>query len=186
MPWSTWDALGSILGGVFTGCAFLATLFLLARETRMRREERQAGQLRQDDENARQARLIVSAITDEFNSLKNNFRVQELEGTISNYSDMPIFNLVVAMDEVGTGREGFRMLKPGESVCAKLVVQHLEGSGPLDTGLTRKVGLSLHFLDANGRHWYRRGSDQPRRVLDGALSEKLPRERYRPEGLGSS
>lgn len=53
--WETVDALGSILGGVFGGCAFFATLILLVHEIRTRRAA-------EEDEQARQARLIVSAI----------------------------------------------------------------------------------------------------------------------------
>ncbi|WP_157528001.1 hypothetical protein [Nocardia sp. NRRL S-836] len=176
------DALGSILGGTFSGCAFFATLFLLAREVRLRRAEQQAALLREDDENARQARLIVSAITNEAYPLNANLMVLELEGTISNYSDMPIFNLIVQLEDVGTGGDGFRMLKPGESVRSELHVRRPADSGPADLYLPRKIGLSLHFLDANGRHWHRKGSGQPRRVLSGALSERVPIERYRPEG----
>ncbi|MEU7478162.1 hypothetical protein AB0A63_19415 [Lentzea sp. NPDC042327] len=175
------DALGSILGGTFSGCAFLATLFLLTRETRLRRAEQHAAMVRQEDENARQARLIVSAIAKESYPLKDGFKVLEMDGVVTNYSDMPIFNLVVQMEDIGGGQEGFRMVKPGESVRTQLHVHRPADSGSMDMSLPRKVGLSLHFLDANGRHWRRKGSGQPEHVLSDALSEAVPMERYRPD-----
>lgn len=175
MDSNSWSALGSVLGGIFTGLAFFATLFLVMREARIRRED-------QDDEQARQARLIVSRITDESYPL-NNPRTLELEGTIWNYSDKPVFNLVVTLEDVGTGREGFRMLTPGGSIQTKLLVRWKDDGKPMDMGLPRQAGLNLHFLDANGRHWHRKGTNQPIRVRGNALSERVPAERFKPEEL---
>jgi len=173
MDSNSWTALGSILGGVFTGLAFFFTLFLLMRETRIRREDK-------EDERARQARLIVSRITEETYPLDRP-RTLQLKGMIWNYSDMPIFNLVVTLEGVGTGQEGFRMVHPGTSVETRLVINWKDDGKPMDMGLPRRVGLSLHFLDANGRHWRRKGADQPIQVIGTAVSEKVPVERFKPE-----
>jgi hypothetical protein len=174
VKWDALTAIGSIIGGIFTGLAFFATIFLIAREARIRRADK-------EDEYARQARLIVSRITDEVYPLMQKFRTLELKGTVWNYSDMPIFNLVVRLDAVGAGGEGFRMLHPGSSVDTEMIIRIPDDGKPVDMMLPRKTGLTLHFLDANGRHWVRRGADQPKRVLKDALSEKLPVERYKPE-----
>lgn len=176
MSWETVDALGSILGGVFGGCAFFATLILLVHEIRTRRAA-------EEDEQARQARLIVSAITKESYPLNTGNQTLHLEGTVRNHSDMPVFNLVVALEAVGAGQEGFRILEPGESVTVKLVLHLSPGNGSFDLAMPRNTGLSLHFLDGNGRHWHRKGSDQPRRVLSGARSQRVPIERFRSENF---
>ncbi|MEU5263386.1 hypothetical protein [Amycolatopsis sp. NPDC021455] len=121
----------------------------------------------------------MSSITEESYPLNAEFRTLELAGVVWNYSDMPIFNLVVAIPEVGTGQQGFRIVKPGESVRTRLVLHLPEGGGPVDVLRPRRLGLSLHFLDGRGRHWHRRGAAQPTRVLRDALSENVPLESFR-------
>jgi hypothetical protein len=120
VTWGSVDAFGSILGGVCAGLALIASRFLIVREARFRREDTAAEAARRADEEARQARLIFSEITDESYPLAQAFRTLEVKGKVWNRSDMPIFNLVVMMEGVGEGRDVFRMLMPGSSVDVDL------------------------------------------------------------------
>ncbi len=172
MGWSEWDALGSVLGGVFSGLAFAATLFLLAREVRIRR--------RTDlDEQARQARLVVATVGSESYPLAVAFQTMDLTVSVRNYSELPVFNLVVRLDEFGSGQDGFEVVQPGEQVTAELRLNRKKGVPT--TFSTRKTAPTLHFMDANGRHWVRRGFGAPDRVLADAVSATRPSMRFRPE-----
>lgn len=182
MGWNEVDALGSMLGGLFGGLAFFVTLYLLNRESRIRRVDELAALRRKEDEDARQARLVFSKISGESYPLNQGLGKLELSGMVFNHSSMPIFNLVVTLEGVGQGRDGFRIVNPGESVEVEMVVRP-DTKGPVDLSLPRKVGMTLHFLDGSGRHWRRTGTGQPVRVLEGALSEKVPIERFKPEEL---
>jgi hypothetical protein len=60
--WNELDALGSLLGGLFTAAAFVAALIVLMREIGARRSEiRERDQLRRDEER-RQARLVYATL----------------------------------------------------------------------------------------------------------------------------
>ncbi|MFJ7216836.1 hypothetical protein [Amycolatopsis sp. NPDC098790] len=159
MPWDVVDAVGSILGGVFGGLAFFATLVLLVHEIRTRRAA-------EEDEQARQARLVVSATTRQTYPPEAGHRVVNVEGMVWNYSDMPVFELAVTLEPVGTGRQTQRILQPGESVPVRLAVDMFGGREIMNAPEIRAVELSLRFLDAHGRQWHRIGNDQPRRVLE--------------------
>ena len=135
------------------------------------------------DEEARQARLIFSEIGDESYPLNQLFNELHLTATVWNYSDLPVFNLVVTMDEIGSGRDGFRILTPHHSVDVELVLRLHDTGKPNDISRPRKEGVTLHFLDGGGRHWRRKGSNQPERVLGEALSARVPLERFDPEKL---
>ncbi|PPK68380.1 hypothetical protein V5P93_004514 [Actinokineospora auranticolor] len=174
MGWSEWDALGSVLGGVFSGLAFAATLFLLVREVRIRR--------RTDlDEQARQARPVVAAVEQESYPLAAAFRTMDLTVAVRNYSELPVFNLVVRLEEFGSGQDGFEVVRPGEQVTAELRLNRKEGVP--NTFSSRTTGPTLYFMDANGRHWVRRGLGAPDRVLVDAVSAARPLTRFRPEDL---
>ena len=180
VTWGSVDAFGSILGGVCAGLALIASRFLIVREARFRREDTAAEAARRADEEARQARLIFSEITDESYPLAQAFRTLEVKGKVWNRSDMPIFNLVVMMEGVGEGRDGFRMLMPGSSVDVELTLRIPDTGEAVDMRLPRREGLNLHFLDGNGRNWIRVSSGQPQKVLENAVSEKVPVMRFGP------
>ncbi|MEV4317825.1 hypothetical protein [Actinocrispum sp. NPDC049592] len=172
MGWSEWDALGSVLGGVFNGLAFAATLFVLVREIRIRR--------RTDlDEQARQARLVVATVESESYPMAAAFQTMDLTVSVRNYSELPVFNLVVRLEEFGSGQDGFEIVQPGEQVTAELRLNRKKGVP--STFSSRQTGPTLHFMDANGRHWVRTGFGAPNRVLANAVSATRPMMRFRPE-----
>jgi hypothetical protein len=172
--WNEWDALGSVLGGVFSGLAFAATLFLLVREVRIRRRTNL-------DEQARQARLVVATVGSESYPLAAEFQTMDLTVSVRNYSELPVFNLVVRLEEFGSGQDGFEVVQPSEQVTAELRLDRKKGVP--NTFSSRKAGPTLHFMDANGRHWVRRGFGPPDRVLVDAVSATRPLMRFRPEDL---
>lgn len=189
--WEIVAALASVIGTAATIGAVVVALKLGRREARDRAEAQRAEleRLRQERDEARQerdraehaastrqreaqARRIV--IQDVMTVVEGRFGTNENEVSVTNYSDMPVFDLTLFCphrhSQPNRGPQ-VQILNPSESV----------------THLFRHVGSTstsyATFRDAHGLGWERRG--------DGSLheSEAIPRARrfvWQEESEGKS
>ena len=154
--WGTdqWSALGSMLGGLFTGLALVISLALIVREARARREDKY-------DEQARQARLIISAVGPETTEDGDKW---DIHGALKNYSDAPVFNVYVG-DRSNRFQRLYLRLEPAEE--KDIHIKATIAKAPDGTReMLRKTGFDVTFLDAAGRYWRRVGPAAPARIKD--------------------
>lgn len=158
-----WGNFPEWLQGVGTFAAFGA-LYFAANEWRAQRIERR-------DAEADQARLIL--VEPAIASDPAPPRMEDICKTpwpqvvVRNHSDGPIFNLVVRRvyfrrrdgELIGNGQNDFYALSGGESTPRIVPQVHRHDVADI---------LKVHFTDARGRRWERRGRGQPTRVTSSA------------------
>jgi hypothetical protein len=173
--WSELDALGSLLGGIFTAAAFGGTLLLLSRDSRARRELERAREVERRDDERRQARLVYvtlapvpeAAVKMGYTSWDNAAVFVE----VFNHSDEPIWDARIPLpgrehdplliDRVGpqaSDVEGW--LKAPQDWYFK----HYGVRGSAEKA--RGVQLDVMFVDNAGRRWRRSGRSEPVRLTD--------------------
>jgi hypothetical protein len=173
--WSEIDALGSMIGGVFTAAAFGAALLVLVREIRARRADELFRDTERRDNERRQARLVYATLDPE-RPILNDHLPRSMQGPknevyvrVYNQSDEPIWDVKIYLPE----RE-----KP-------LLLEHVgprdsDTNGWLDApdewhlmnvdagcpGTPHWLPLDIVFVDNRGLRWRRSGRSEPVRLLD--------------------
>jgi hypothetical protein len=165
---AAWEALGSMIGGVFTALGFLAAAVVLQRD----RQERRALELEKwresRDRQARVARLVY-ALPDEHDR-------QAL--VVTNASNEPIFGVQVGSRHLRVAGR-FVVVKNSNGLSPP---HQLEGLSKLDPHSTAVIDLGdwpwwdaqwgarpaapeIVFLDSDGRYWVRCAWDQPQQIV---------------------
>lgn len=176
--WTELDALGSLLGGIFTAAAFGAALVVLVREIQTRRAETRERDQERRDEERRQARLVYATLDPDPPS-----RIGEIAGSagdenytevhvrVYNHSDAPIWDVQVPVP----GREYRPLLiehvpphsSEGNGWHDAPPDWHLMNIGPGCPGTPHWIPLGVVFVDNLGRRWRRSGRSEPVRLFDG-------------------
>jgi hypothetical protein len=174
-----WSALGSVLGGLFTGLAFVISLALIVRESRARREDKY-------DEQASQARLVIPAIDEESinpSEMASDSNRWDIRGRIKNYSDAPVFEVYIG-DRSNRFQQLYLSLEPGQE--KDVHIKATIAKAPDGTSeMLRETGLDVTFLDAAGRRWRRIGPSAPEHVKSDFKSPGLLPQ-FDPEDLRRS
>ena len=173
--WSEIDALGSMIGGVFTASAFAATLMVLVREIRARRaDEHERDRERQDNER-RQARLVYATLDPE-RPIPNDHLPRSMQGAenevyvrVYNQSDEPIWDVKVYLPERARPLL-IEHVGPHDSDTNGWLDApdewYLMNVGPGCPGMPHWLPLDVIFVDNRGLRWRRSGRGEPVRLLD--------------------
>ncbi|GAA4461203.1 hypothetical protein [Phytohabitans houttuyneae] len=161
--WPEIDALGFLVGGVFTALVFGGALWVIRGSTGVRRsEQRMRDEERRDDER-RQARLVVATL--------GKIGDSEVHVEVLNHSDAPIWDIKVFVP----GREHTPLLiervdSHGSGTDAWFDApddwyrKYIGAGGP---GTPDWLPLDVVFVDNADRRWHRSGWAEPVRPLDG-------------------
>ncbi|MBU8867856.1 hypothetical protein [Paenarthrobacter aromaticivorans] len=169
--WSAnWTAIGTMLLAFFT--MFLVLLAMWAAlQARSAAKAAWAGLNEQRDQNraAQAARVYSSPVSHNLNAAHLN----EPSVRVSNGSHVPIYDIVVAIEEQHTGNsDNLRMpsLMPGEEACLSVPpsiltrgwgwIEHADSHGDRYYSLPEdhdgpSFTVSLHFRDASNQKWQR-------------------------------
>jgi hypothetical protein len=178
--WNELDALGSLLGGIFTAGAFATALVVLTREIKVRREETAEREHERRDDERRQARLVYATL-DPDRPVMNDHTPRprgsrpdesraEVHVRVYNHSDAPIWDVKVPV----AGREDRPLLvehvaphsSKGNGWLDAPPDWHLMNVGPGCPGTPHWTPLDVIFVDNFGRRWRRSGRSEPVRLLD--------------------
>ena len=179
LGWPELDALGSILGGLFTAGATVTALVVLKREINTRRAENRERLRLQEDEARRQARLVYATLDPERPIPSGHVPRRrgdpgpsptEVYVRVFNESDEPVWDVKVPI----AGREHRPLLiervgphgSAGNGWLDAPDDWHLMNVGPGCPGTPHWLPLDVVFVDNSGRRWRRSGRGEPVRLLD--------------------
>jgi hypothetical protein len=169
------DALGSLLGGIFTVLAFGGALWVINGEAEARRADNRMRDEERRDEERRQARLVYATLG---NVVDTNHDVgdgeekfTEVHVEVLNHSDAPVWDIKVLVP----GRERRPLLiervdphaSAGNGWLDAPADWYLTNVGAGCPGEPHWIPLDLIFVDNAGRRWRRSGRAEPVRLLDG-------------------
>ncbi|MER5701433.1 hypothetical protein ABT023_05670 [Micromonospora sp. NPDC002296] len=148
------QAWGSLAGLAMSTAALIFTGLLFRHEIYVRRED-------QRDKEAAQARLVVIMQRDL--SIDDEGVVHEVDWSVTNYSDAPIFQVRAGLpSHWGRRVRLINVIGPGETV---------EGSHKLRTPILLEELLDYpptlvaRFIDSSGLQWERESTEPPRRAF---------------------
>jgi hypothetical protein len=161
-----WGTVADWVAGVGAIAAVVVALVIASRETRLARQ-------RQEDDEKREARLIVVGEPVFDRATDPNSKAAFVK--VINYGKLPILEVIVGLKIYAEGlpapsTEYFisALVGPGDSSEFEFPLpNHLSGVSVSEAIVT--------FLDSYGRRWERRGADEPKRLLS-YVDPTLPEE----------
>ncbi|MFF5181759.1 hypothetical protein ACFY2Q_27335 [Micromonospora sp. NPDC000316] len=153
------QAWGSLAGLVMSTAAVIFTGLLFRHEIRVRRDE-------QRDNEATQARLVVARPVTVKRNGERPDEITHVECLISNYSNMPVFNLMAHIQLISEPQfldEQFGLF----NVLQDEAAWNAELSRPVrDSELSESLLICvITFFDSSGVFWQREGINLPIRII---------------------